>query len=98
LNFIKEKLEKALLDRADAISRSKSLESSLQITQTEIKRLEEQNDQYKQEAQNLVQSIDDQRSLLTELETKFQVNQSIVYFFESNSLFSSRIVSIVQQI
>jgi len=87
-----------LLDRADAISRSKSLESSLQITQTEIKRLEEQNDQYKQEAQNLVQSIDDQRSLLTELETKFQVNQSIVYFFESNSLFSSRIVSIVQQI
>lgn len=98
MNFIKEKLEKALLDRADAISRSKSLESSLQITQTEIKRLEEQNDQYKQEAQNLVQSIDDQRSLLTELETKFQVNQSIVYFFESNSLFSSRIVSIVQQI
>lgn len=87
-----------MLDRADAISRSKSLESSLQITQTEIKRLEEQNDQYKQEAQNLVQSIDDQRSLLTELETKFQVNQSIVYFFESNSLFSSRIVSIVQQI
>ena len=81
MNFIKEKLEKALLDRADAISRSKSLESSLQITQTEIKRLEEQNDQYKQEAQNLVQSIDDQRSLLTELETKFQVNQSIVYFF-----------------
>jgi len=81
LNFIKEKLEKALLDRADAISRSKSLESSLQITQTEIKRLEEQNDQYKQEAQNLVQSIDDQRSLLRELETKFQVNQSIVYFF-----------------
>jgi len=68
----KEKLEKALLDRADAISRSKSLESSLQITQTEIKRLEEQNDKYKQEAQNLVQSIDDQRSLLTELETKFQ--------------------------
>lgn len=98
MNFIKEKLEKALLDRADAISRSKSLESSLQITQTEIKRLEEQNDQYKQEAQNLVQSIDDQRSLLRELETKFQVNQSIVYFFESNSLFSSRIVSIVQQI
>ena len=81
MNFIKEKLEKALLDRADAISRSKSLESSLQITQTEIKRLEEQNDQYKQEAQNLVQSIDDQRSLLTELETKFQVNKSIVYFF-----------------
>lgn len=81
MNFIKEKLEKALLDRADAISRSKSLESSLQITQTEIKRLEEQNDQYKQEAQNLVQSIDDQRSLLRELETKFQVNQSIVYFF-----------------
>lgn len=73
---LKEKLEKALLDRVDAISRSKSLESSLQIAQTELKRLEEQNDLYKQETQNLIQSIEDQRSLLVDLENKFHDSQT----------------------
>jgi predicted nuclease with TOPRIM domain len=71
--FFKEKLEKAILERADAISRSKSLECSLQIAQDELKRLEEQNEQHKQETQQLVQSLDEQRSLLSEFELKFRV-------------------------
>ena len=70
---LKEKLEKAILERADATSRSKSLECSLQIAQDELKRFEEQNEQHKQEIQQLVQSLDEQRSVLSELEIKLRV-------------------------
>jgi len=76
LLFLKEKLEKAILERADAISRSKSLECSLQIAQDELKRFEEKNEQHKQEIQQLVQSLDEQRSLIAEFELKFRVKNS----------------------
>jgi uncharacterized coiled-coil DUF342 family protein len=72
----KEKLEKAILERADATSRSKSLECSLQMAQDELKRFEEQNEQHKQEIQQLVQSLDERRSLLAEFELKFRDFQS----------------------
>ncbi|CAF4582639.1 unnamed protein product [Rotaria sp. Silwood1] len=75
-NESKEKLEKAILERADAISRSKSLECSLQMAQDELKRFEEQNEQHKQEIQQLVQSLDEQRSLLAEFELKFRESQT----------------------
>ncbi|CAF1198414.1 unnamed protein product [Adineta steineri] len=72
----KEKLEKAILERADATSRSKSLECSLQMAQDELKRFEEQNEQHKQEIHQLVQSLDEQRSLLAEFELKFRESQN----------------------
>ncbi|CAF0756075.1 unnamed protein product [Rotaria sordida] len=75
-NESKEKLEKAILERADAISHSKSLECSLQMAQDELKRFDEQNEQHKQEIQQLVQSLDEQRSLLTEFELKFRESQT----------------------
>ncbi|CAF3690323.1 unnamed protein product [Rotaria socialis] len=75
-NESKEKLEKATLERADAISRNKSLECSLQMSQDELKRFEELNEQHKQEIEQLVQSLDEQRSLLAEFELKFRDSQS----------------------
>jgi hypothetical protein len=44
------------------------------MAQDELKRFEEQNEQHKQEIQQLVQSLDEQRSLLSEFELKFKVN------------------------
>lgn len=44
------------------------------MAQDELKRFEELNEQHKQEIQQLVQSIDEQRSLLAEFELKFRVN------------------------
>jgi hypothetical protein len=69
----KVKLEKVLVERTDAISRSKTLESSLQIKYDELKNFEEQNEQYKQDIQQIGQSIDEQRSLISDFETKLQV-------------------------
>jgi hypothetical protein len=43
------------------------------MAQDELKRLEEQNEQHKQEIQQVVQSLDEQRSLLAEFELKFRV-------------------------
>lgn len=43
------------------------------MAQDELKRLEEQNEQHKQEIQQLVQSLDEQRSLVAESELKFRV-------------------------
>ncbi|UJR35921.1 hypothetical protein I4U23_028663 [Adineta vaga] len=72
----KEKLEKAVLERADAISRSKSLECSLQMAQSELKRYEEQNEQHAQEIQQLIESLDEQRSRLAEFELKLRDSQT----------------------
>jgi hypothetical protein len=44
------------------------------MAQDELKRLEEQNEQHKQEIQQLVQSLDEQRSLVAEFELKFRVH------------------------
>jgi hypothetical protein len=44
------------------------------MAQDELKRFEEQNEQHKQEIQQLVQSLDEQRSLISEFELKFKVN------------------------
>lgn len=54
------------------------------MAQEELKTFEEQNEQHKQEIQQLGQSLDEQRSLLAEFESKFRVNlsshQSLVVF------------------
>ncbi|CAF0988438.1 unnamed protein product [Adineta ricciae] len=73
---LKEKLEKAILERADAISRSKSLECSLQMAQNELKRFVEQSEQHKQEIQQLVESLDEQRSRLADFELKHRDSQT----------------------
>lgn len=77
------------MERADAISRSKSLECSLQMAQDELKRFEEQNEQQKQEIQQLVQSLDEQRALLAEFELKLRVRAIDAKFFRSFDIFSS---------
>lgn len=46
------------------------------MAQDELKRLEKQNEEYTQEVQQLVQSLDERRALLAEFETKFRVNYS----------------------
>ena len=69
----KMKLEKILIERTDALSRSRTFESSLQSTQKELKHFEEQNEQYKQDIQQIGQSIDEQRSLISDCEVKLQV-------------------------
>jgi hypothetical protein len=51
------------------------------MAQDELKRLEEQNEQHKQEIQQLVQSLDEQRSLVAEFELKFRVYNPIIYIF-----------------
>ena len=66
-SFLKIKLEKALIDRADAISRNKSFESSLQLLQEELKRAQEQNAKSKEDIQQFVQSIDEQRLIISEI-------------------------------
>jgi hypothetical protein len=70
---LKIKLEKVLTEHTDAISRNKSYQSSLQITQDELKHFEEQYEQYKQDIQQYIQSIDEQRSLISDYENKLQV-------------------------
>lgn len=74
----KMKLEKILVERTDALNRSKTFESSLQSTNEELKHLEEQNEQYKQDMQQIGQSIDEQRSLISDFENKLQVFHLIV--------------------
>jgi len=69
----KMKLEKILVERTDAINCSKTFESSLQSTNEELKHLEEQNEQYKQDMQQIGQSIDEQRSQISDFENKLQV-------------------------
>ena len=75
---MQEKLEKAILERADALSRSKSLECSLQMAQNELKRFEEQTEQHKQEIQQLVESLDEQRSRLADFELKYRVRNCFI--------------------
>lgn len=77
------------MERADAISRSKSLECSLQMAQDELKRFEDQSEQHKQEIQQLVQSLDEQRSLLSEFESKFRVKTNKID--DDDEHFSSRL-------
>jgi len=74
----KMKLEKILVERTDALNRSKTFESSLQLTNEELKHLEEQNEQYKQDMQQIGQSIDEQRSQISDFENKLQVFYFIV--------------------
>jgi len=62
-----------LLECADANSRSKTFECSFQLAQDELKRFDEQNEQHKQDFQQLIQSVDEQRALISELEIKLRV-------------------------
>ncbi|CAF5105073.1 unnamed protein product, partial [Rotaria magnacalcarata] len=68
----KKKLETALFERANAITRGKSFESSLQSMQDELKRYEELNEQQKQDTEQLVQSVDEQRSVISDFEIKLR--------------------------
>jgi predicted nuclease with TOPRIM domain len=77
----KTKLEKTLVERTDALSRNKILETSLQTKHDELKHLQEQNEQYKQDIQNIGQSIDEQRSLISDVETKLQVIHSVIFVY-----------------
>ncbi|CAF1348802.1 unnamed protein product [Rotaria sordida] len=72
----KIKLEKALLERADALNSSKTSECSLQLVQNELKHYEELDEQHKQNTQQLVQSIDEQRSLISEFEIKLRDSEN----------------------
>jgi valyl-tRNA synthetase len=51
-------------------------ESSLQSLQEELKHSEEQNEKSKQNIQQFVQSIDEQRSVISEFEIKLQDSQT----------------------
>ena len=59
------------------------------MAQDELKRFENQNEQHKQEIQQLVQSLDEQRSLLSEFELKFTVDMSINYYISIQNFFRS---------
>ncbi|CAF1424627.1 unnamed protein product [Rotaria sordida] len=72
----KIKLEKALFERADALNSSKTSECSLQLVQNELKHYEELDEQHKQNTQQLVQSIDEQRSLISEFEIKLRDSEN----------------------
>ena len=54
------------------------------MAQEEMKRFEEQNEQHKQEIQQFVQSLDEQRSLLAEFELKFRVRPASLSRCEAN--------------
>ncbi|CAF4499076.1 unnamed protein product [Rotaria socialis] len=68
----KKKLEAALFECANAVTHSKSFESSLQSMQDELKRYEELNEQQKQDTEQLVQSVDEQRSIISDFEIKLR--------------------------
>ncbi|CAF4155901.1 unnamed protein product, partial [Didymodactylos carnosus] len=72
----KIKLEQALLEKTDAVSRVRNLECTLQLAQDELKRMEEQNEQQKQEIHHLVNQIDEQRNLLIDFEQKLRESQT----------------------
>jgi hypothetical protein len=78
------KLEKVIVERTDAINRSKSFQSSLQIAEDELKHSEEQNEQHQQEIQQFAQSIDEQRSFISDFENKFQVFREIYQSMKMN--------------
>ncbi|CAF1039519.1 unnamed protein product [Didymodactylos carnosus] len=72
----KIKLERALLEKTDAVSRVRNLECTVQLAQDELKRIEEQNEQQKQEIHHLVNQIDEQRALLIDFEQKLKESQT----------------------
>ena len=55
------------------------------MAQDELKRLDKQNEEHQQEIQQLVQSLEERRSLLLEFETKFRVNNSSCPDVQRNS-------------
>lgn len=71
---LKIKFEKVLVERTEAVVRSKTLESSLRSTHDGIKHLESQNEQYKQDIEQKIEFLDEQRSLIAQFETKLQVD------------------------
>lgn len=67
------KFEKIRLERTEAISQNQILELSLKSTRDGLKRLEAQNEQYKHDIQQTVESIDEQRILIGQFEKNLQV-------------------------
>lgn len=83
--LIKIKLEKALLERTDSINHSNSLECSLQSIRDELKRYEELYEQQKNDTEQLVQTVDEQRSLISDIEIKLRVfTCEIIINFKTN--------------
>lgn len=76
----KIKLEKILNEHTDAISRNNTFQSSLQVAHDELKHFEEQYEIYKQDIQQYVQSIDEQRSLISDIENKLQVFLNFILY------------------
>ena len=71
--ILKIKLEKVLVELADTANYNKSVECSLQLLQDKLKHLTELNEQQKNDSQQLVKSVDEQRCLISEMESKLQV-------------------------
>jgi len=69
----KIKLEKILFEYTDINNRNEIFQLSLQIKQEELKYLEEQYENSKQNIQQYIQLIDEQRSLISDYEIKLQV-------------------------
>jgi hypothetical protein len=71
----KIRLEKMFIDQSDILSRNKTTQTFLELAEEKLKHVEDQKEQYKQNIQECVQSIDEQRSLISEIETKLQVGE-----------------------
>lgn len=69
----KKKLEKILFEKIDVNNRNKIFELSLQTKNDELKYAEEQYENSKQDIQKYVQSIDEQRSFISDIEIKLKV-------------------------
>lgn len=69
----KTRLDKLLSDYATISGENRTIQTSLESTQNQLKYIEEQNEQFKQNIQDYIQSLDEQRSLISEIETKLKV-------------------------
>lgn len=81
----KARLEKLISEYATISGENKSIQTSLDSTQNQLKYIEEQNEQFKQNIQEYVQSLDEQRLLLSEIEMKLKVRQRKSYWNKKNN-------------
>lgn len=76
----KARLEKLISEYATISGENKSIQVTLDSTQNQLKYIEEQNEQFKQNIQEYVQSLDEQRLLISEIETKLKVRKRKSYW------------------
>lgn len=72
----KTRLDKLLSDYATISGENRTIQTSLESTQNQLKYIEEQNEQFKQNIQDYIQSLDEQRLLISEIETKLKDSQT----------------------